>query len=136
MREKFVNVKLTLDKRSLHNSEVKVEPKQATSAYGILTGILAVAGIYLIAKVWAIAGAIVYFIGFGLALSEVKRDNNFENKNYSEFFKSSFSKQNILKKGIPAIVVVIMPLVVAFAIYGWIILDSVRTANHLTSFFQ
>ena len=46
--------------------------------------------------------------------------------------RKSLKKQNILKKGIPAIVVVIMPLVVAYGIYGWIILDSVRTAQHIT----
>ena len=65
-------------------------------------------------------------------LSEIKRDKDFSDKNFGDFAKKSFKKQNILKKGIPAIVVVIMPLVVAYGIYGWIILDSVRTAQHIT----
>ena len=119
----------------ISESKEKVETNQASSMYGIISGIFAIAGIYLIANVWAIVGAVIYFIGFGLAFSEVKRDKNFENKNYSELIKSNFNKKNILKKGIPTIVVVIVPFVIAFALYGWIVLDSVRTAEYITEMF-
>ena len=113
-------------------SKVKVEKKEAAPAYGVITGVLAIAGIYLIANVWSLLGALVYFVGFGMALSEIKKDKDFSDKNFGDFAKKSLKKQNILKKGIPAIVVVIMPLVVAYGIYGWIILDSIRTAQHIT----
>lgn len=68
-------------------SKVKVEKKEAAPAYGVITGILAIAGIYLIANVWSLLGALVYFVGFGMALSEIKKDKDFSDKNFGDFAK-------------------------------------------------
>lgn len=59
-------------------SKVKVEKKEAAPAYGVITGVLAIAGIYLIANVWSLLGALVYFVGFGWRYQKLKKTRIFQ----------------------------------------------------------
>lgn len=100
-------------------------------------GIAAIAGtvigIFLMLKVWAILGMIVYMITFGLSLFKLKHNVGYEETFNIMVFLKRISKNTFWQEGIFAIIVAIIPAVICIFLYSWIILDSVRSAEFITS---
>lgn len=90
-------------------------------------------GVFLMLKVWAWLGLIVYLITFGLSLIKLKQSVGY-NETFNIFvFLKRINKETFWQEGVFAIVVAIIPIVICVFLYSWIILDSVRTANLITS---
>ena len=100
-------------------------------------GILAIAGtvigIFLMLKVWAILGMIVYMITFGSSIFKLKQSVDYEEKFNIMVFLKRIKKDTFWQEGIFAIVVAIIPIVIVIFLYSWIVLDSVRNAEFITS---
>lgn len=99
-------------------------------------GIAAIAGtvlgVFLMLKVWAIIGMVVYVITFGLSVFKLKQSVGYEDTfNIMVFFKR-ISKDTFWQEGIFAIVVAILPIIICIFLYSWIVLDSVRSAEFIT----
>lgn len=110
-----------------------VQNKETPIWYGILMAALAVIGIVLILAVSAIFGMIVYGLAFAGAFVELRKDELFGKGDYVGLVKNCFTKENWKLKGVLAGVVVIAPLVVILGIYGWIVLDTIRTTEAIYS---
>ena len=100
-------------------------------------GIAAIAGtvigIFLMLKVWAILGMIVYMITFGLSLFKLKHNVSYEETFNIMVFLKRINKDTFWQEGIFAIIVAIIPVVIGIFLYSFIILDSARSAEFITS---
>lgn len=100
-------------------------------------GIAAIAGtvigLFLMLRVWSILGMIVYLITFGLSLFKLKHNVSYEGTFNIIVFLKRINKDTFLQEGIFAIIVAIIPIVICIFLYSFIILDSVRSAEFITS---
>lgn len=100
-------------------------------------GIAAIAGtvigLFLMLRVWSILGMIVYLITFGLSLFKLKHNVSYEGTFNIMVFLKRINKDTFLQEGIFAIIVAIIPIVICIFLYSFIILDSVRSAEFITS---
>lgn len=105
--------------------------KESPKYYKILVPAVAVMGIILMPTVSTLFGVILYGVSFALALLELKKDGLFDTKNYVEYFKSCFTKENLPVKGVYAGVVVALPIVIILACYGWFYLEPARAIDEM-----
>lgn len=115
---------ITSDKKK----EVK---KENSNSLGVFTGIIAIISIMVLYKISAVIGMILYLIAFGIAITELKKDSAFNQGNHLDYCKSCLRKERFLSKGIPLIVVILIPLIVIIAIYRWIFADTIRSVDNL-----
>lgn len=109
----------------------KVVKKDSSNSLGIFAGIIAIISIMVLYKISAVIGMILYLIAFGIAITELKKDSEFNQGNHLNYCKSCFCKESFLSKGIPLIVVILIPLIVIIAIYRWIFADTIRSVDNL-----
>lgn len=98
---------------------------------GIAAVLGTVAGIFLMFKVWAVLGMIVYMITFGLSLHELRQQVSYEETFNIFTFLRRINKETFWQEGVFAIVVAIIPIIVGVFLYTWIVLDSVRSADFM-----
>lgn len=125
------NVCTNCGKKLITSDRKKEVKKDSSDSLGIFAGIIAIISILVLYKISAVIGMILYLIAFGIAITELKKDSEFNQGNHLEYCKSCFRKERFLSKGIPLIIVVLIPLIVIIAIYRWIYADTIRSVNNL-----
>lgn len=117
------------DASSLKKQQQKsAEP---SNSVGIGVGILTLISLVIILKVHTIPGMLLYLVALGVAMMELKKDMEITPENFVNCVKNCFQKDRFISKGIPMIVVIILPLMIVFATYTWIITDSIREVDHM-----
>ena len=83
--------------------------KETPAFYGFLMAGLTLISVVLIFTVSAIFGALVYLISLAGALYELRKDELVAAGKYVECVKNCFTKENWMKKGVLAGVVLVAP---------------------------